>query len=49
MEGKNIINYGDKEKRMLYDTTLAINKRVKSEAKLDNFFVWEGKTIRRLY
>lgn len=36
-----------KEKRMVYDACLRINKRIEKETRTKDFFIWKGKTIKR--
>jgi len=38
----------ERNKRSLYDTVRAINKRVKEVLGIDELFIWEGNTIKRI-
>ena len=37
----------EKARRMVYDTTKALNARAKHDLGIDDLFVWQGKTIKR--
>lgn len=37
----------EKARRMVYDTTKALNARAKQHLGIDDLFVWQGKTIKR--
>ena len=39
----------ERNKRSLYDTVRAINKRVKEVLGIDELFIWEGNTIKRTH
>lgn len=36
-------------KRKIYDTYLAVNKRVCEQTKLENLFIWKDRTVRRQF
>lgn len=39
----------EKAKRRVYDACLAVNRRIKEMTGLEDFFIWEIKTVRRKY
>ena len=45
--GEKEVKNERKNKRMVYDTYEAVNKRVKQILGIEHFFVWENKTIKR--
>lgn len=38
----------ERQKRTVYDTFLRINERIQREVGVQNFFIWEGTTVRRI-